>query len=80
MYFTCIVLEIVGTVTFACVRLSACQGFPFGLGAQVLEDCGTPQLPGQQVHIRAPSVFHRDLIHKACNVSLLGKFETISDL
>lgn len=73
MYFTCIVLKIVGTVTFACVRLSSCQGFPgtnpFGLSAQVSEDCGAPQLAGQQVHIPAPRVFHRDLIHKGCNVS-----------
>lgn len=84
MYFTRTVLKIVGTVTFTCVRLSACQGFPdtnpFGLGGQVLEDCRAPWLAGQQVHIPAPSMFHRDLIHKGCNVSFLGKFETISDL
>lgn len=63
MYFSCMVLKIVGTVTFACVRLSSCRGFPgtnpFGLDAQVLEDCGVPQLAGQLVHILAPSVFHR---------------------
>lgn len=73
MYFTCIVLKIVGTVAFTCVRLSSCQGFPgtnpFALRAEVLEDCGAPQLARQQVHILAPSVFHRDLIHKVCNVS-----------
>lgn len=58
MYFTCMMLKIVDTVTFACVRLSVCQGFPgtspVGLGAQVPEDCGAPWLAGQQVHIPAP--------------------------